>query len=259
MRQIFFTFFVFCCCITKAQTKVKSKYKVGKIPDLAFFKKMTSAEVRLDSLKDTYNLEKLEMMKNGKAFIASVPNEFIKKQLELQKSKVNHHYKDNRSRYIFAFYKNNEIENYTLPKDTLTTECNCFLDNDTIKVKMGMWVFGGFGFDINLQKDGFSATYWEDTHKQKFYKKSLKDSVLTDNVLLTFKEQFLILDTKPNFILGEKILAGLKFKTINYYRSADYEKGMTCDTCSDSKMDTMFLDGILYFKCILRKKTIEDR
>ena len=156
------------------------------------------------------------------------------------------------------FINDKKDNNYLEGVDTLTTECGCYLSGDTIKVKMGIWVFGGFAFSIDLTKNKFTSKYWEDTHEQPIYKIELTDGSLVDNILVGNEEQSLILDSKPTFTLGENILGYLTFKTKKYYRKSDYKRIGAEDDNSGKYMDKLNMMGSLYFKCKVRKKTIGD-
>ena len=117
---------------------------------------------------------------------------------------------------------------------------------------MGFW---GFTFSIELNKDKFTSTYWEDTHKKTIYKAQLTDSVLVDNVFVDNKEQSLILKSKPTFMLGENMEGYLTFETNPYYRTSNY---MAKEIYDAENMDKLKMAGALYFKCKVREVTEYD-
>lgn len=155
-------------------------------------------------------------------------------------------------------YKNGQLlKNSTQELDSISTECSCVLNRDTLKVRMGIWVFGGFAFTIDIVRDKFISNYWVDEHKLKIYKLNNSDS-LTDNVLVPVLQQQLILDSVPAYKLGKQLTGYFTFKTANYLRAADYEEGLGKDKYSDKNMETMYTKGIICFTCKVRKKLQQD-
>ncbi len=179
---------------------------------------MTQREIYLDTSTYRMNTEELQSMENGKGFVDRVSEKDKRETLDYFKT-IFTRYKDNRSRYFFDSYVNAKKDETDLPDiDTLTSECSCYLNNDTIKVKMGIWIFGGFGFSINLFKDMFASGYWINTHKQNIFKFNLSDTSLSDNVFVPNLIQNLTLFEIPRYQIGEEIIGYLSFKTNNYYR-----------------------------------------
>ena len=253
---ILISFFCFTSC--NGQGKFNSEYNVGIIPNISKFEKMTQNEIRIDTLKNKHHIESLQSMIDGTAFIEGVSEKDKQESIEYEKIKFQR-YKDNRSRYFMDLFINDEKDNkYLAGVDTLTTECSCYLSGDTIKVRMGIWVFGGFTFSIDLAKNKFTSKYWEDTHEEPIYKTELIDGSLVDNILVGNDEQSLILENKPTFTLDENILGYLTFKTKKYYRKSDYKRIGTEDDSIGKSMDKLNMMGSLYFKCKVRKKTIGD-
>lgn len=249
---------VFCFINCNGQNRYSSKYDIGTIPNYTKFKKMTAHEIRFDTLKEKHNTESLQKMLDGTAFIEGVSE--IDKQKTIEYHKItSQRYKDNRSRYFMELNINDKKDTeHFKGVDMLTSECSCYLKGDTIHIKMGNWVFGGFAFSINLTKNKFKSTYLEDTHKQLIYKTDLSNTSLVDNILVENEEQSLILENKPNFLLEETILGYLTFKTKNYYRSREYESNIAKDNYRDEIMDKLNMVGSLYFKCKVREKTLGD-
>ncbi|MFJ1408520.1 hypothetical protein [Capnocytophaga canimorsus] len=228
-------------------------YHIGKIPQLERFETLTKNEIRLDSLKDKHQKEELQMMLDGKAFIEGTPQEFVQKMIEKHKITALR-YKDNRSRYfIKTLAKSKEYPFLSTEEEPFTTDCTCVLDNDTIKIRMGIWVFGGFQFNINLSKNDFQTLYWEDTHERNTYKQSLSDT-LTDNITLEMQQQKLILAKKPTFTLGEELLGHLTFKTNEFYQQTE-----EIDAENSQDMLKVAKAGELYFRCQVRQKTEDDK
>ena len=238
--------------------QMPQEFKVGAIPNPERFNQMTRREIRLDSLKQKHQQEQLKRMEDGSAFIDGVPEETKQQMIEYEKIR-GQRYKDNRSRYFMDEYVNGKKDNEAFEGiDTLTTECSCYLSGDTIKVKMGIWVFGGFQFFINIYKNSFNSSYWVDNHEQLIYKTYLTDKSLTDNISVENAEQELILRKNPEYKLGEQLPGFLRFKTKDYYRTRDYDRLTAKDTYDADKMNTIHMAGSLYFTCTIRKKTMED-
>ena len=252
---IILLFFTSC----NGQNRNNSEYNIGVIPNIEKFEKMTQNEIRIDTLKLKAHNRSLQSMIGGTAFVKGISEKDKQESIEYENIK-DQRYKDNRSRYDLNLFINDKKDNmYFEGVDTLTTECNCYLSGDTIRVKMGIWVFGGFSFSIDLNKNKFKSTYWEDTHEQPIYKGDLSNSSLVDNVLVDNQEQSLILDKQPTFLIDDNILGYLTFKTKNYYREKNYNSIGAEEADNKGKyMDTLNLAGSLYFKCKVRKKTIGD-
>nr|WP_231552433.1 hypothetical protein [Capnocytophaga canimorsus] len=120
-------------------------YHIGKIPQLERFETLTKNEIRLDSLKDKHQKEELQMMLDGKAFIAEAPQEFVQKMIEKHKITALR-YKDNRSRYfIKTLAKGKEYPFLSAEEEPFSPPiCTCVLDNDTIKNTNGNLGFRRF-------------------------------------------------------------------------------------------------------------------
>lgn len=240
--------------LTIARSVAQEKYSIKAIPNSNMFDVMTPREVRIDTLKENHYKESLERMLDGTAFREGVTQAQKQESIAYHKAKYQR-YKNNRSRYFMNLYVNNhKDEDFLNDVDTVTTECNCYLSGDTIKVKMGLWVFGGFMFGINLSKNEFESSYLEDTHKQLIYKTSLRDSILVDNVMVTNEEQALLLEHEPSFKVGEDIMGYLSFKTKTYYRLKEYQSMIIENATEDNEMDSLHMAGTLYFKCKVKGK-----
>lgn len=197
-------------------------------------------------------------MKDGSAFVEGVSEKNKQEAIEYEMT-VKQPYRDNRSRYFLKKMVNGKQDKeFLTDADTLTTECTCYLSNDTIKVNMGIWVFGGLGANILIMDKKYSSAFWEDVHKQKIFKTTLNQKELSDNVFVENASQQLILKASPQFSVGENIEGYLKFKTSDYFVSADYEPGFGADSYSDAEMYPVYVQGDIYFKCRLRKKTWAD-
>lgn len=258
MVRIFLLLLTFSVFAHKAAFAQTSDYKTGPLPGIEKFETLTLRERRLDSLTDHYNKEELQMLHSDSAFVPGTPAETKAQLIDYTKTMAQN-YRDNRSRYFMDQYVNGILKSEIFEGiDTLTTPCDCYLSGDTIHVRTGMWVFGGFMFSIEINKDKFSSSYWEDHHKQNIFKTRLSDSSMSDNVQVHNIRQELILAQKPGYKLDENISGYLRFRTDTYYRTTDYKPGLAKDGYEDKTFDRIFMDGYFYFKCRLRKKTFAD-
>jgi hypothetical protein len=237
-----------------------SDIQTGKIDNLTTFKRLTKYEIRMDSLMEKHNKTSLKMMLDGKAFIKGTSKGLVDSAIQEQKILNTIRYKDNRSRYQFYHYKNGQLLDKTKNEsdlDSVGTECSCILENDTLKVRMSIWVFGGFAFPINLVGNKFTSKYWLDEHKRKIFKLNENDS-LSDDILIPMTEQKLILDTFPAYKLGQQLTGYFTFKSANYFRASDFEDWSAKDEYSDKNMDTMQTKGVVLFTCKVRQKLQRD-
>ena len=237
-----------------------SDIQIGVIPNLATFRHLTSYEIRLDSLMQVQNKRSLKMMLDGKAFIKGTSQGLIDSAIQEQKVLSSIRYKENRSRYELQHYKNGRLlaktENESV-LDSAGTECSCILDGDTLKVRMGIWVFDGFAFPIDIVANRFTSSYLVDEHKRKIFKLSNGDS-LTDNILVPIVAQQLTLDSLPTFKVGQQLTGYFTFTTTNYLRAADFEEWAAKDEYNDKDMDTMRTKGVISFTCKVRQKLQRD-
>lgn len=262
-KAILFIFLIILSLYSAGQTSTKVSYsdiQIGAIPKQATFKHLTRYELRLDSMTQEHNKQMLKMMSDGKAFIKGTSKGLIDSAIQEQKVLSSIRYKENRSRYELQHYKNGQLLAKTENEselDSVGTECSCILEGDTLKVRMGIWIFGGFAFPIDLVGNRFTSSYWVDEHKRKIFKLSNGDS-LTDNILVPIVEQQLTLDSLPTYKVGQQLTGYFTFKTANYLRAADFEDWAAKDEYSDKDMDTMYTKGVIRFTCKVRPKLRRD-
>jgi hypothetical protein len=260
------TFFLFSF-FTFGQKERDNNYKsffVGHISNLEKFEKMTKYELSLDSLYNK-NIRQLDSIINKDEVVepsykSKVTPEEKEEMIEYMKAETPDFGK-NRSRYYFNYYKNNKIDKEALKgfgDFILNSPCDCVLSNDTIKVRMGIWVFGGFAFEIDIGGNKFSSRYIDDKHDIKVYKLRLSDT-LDYSVTVNNTIQDLTLNSKPNYIVGQNITGYFKFQTDKYYSLDDENNNKLKDGYSENNMDIINLKGYLYFKCKVRKKIKTDR
>ena len=253
---ILFLSFSICCFAQKTQNDIYSNITIDKIPGLSVFKHLTTFETRMDSMTHAFNSESLQRMLDGKAFIKGTSKGLVDSAIQEQRILNTIRYKENRSRYQFQNFLNGQLLDKTKNEsdlDSVGTECGCILDGDTLKIGMGIWVFGGFTFSVKIVDNRFTSNYWLDEHKRRIFKLSSGDT-LTDNILIQFAEQSLILDSLPTFQLGQQLTGFLIYKTVNYLRASDFEDWSIKDEYSYKNMDTMYTKGTVHFTCKVREK-----
>ena len=191
--------------------------------------------------------ESLAGMENGSAFREGVSAEDQARSIARHIAGFRR-YKDNRSRYYLTPYTNDALEKGTflgLDTDTVTTDCDCTVAGNTLNIKMGIWVFGGFAINLQLTGNTYRSIYWEDTHEQKVYRPEPGDTILTDNIQVENVVSALVLERKPSYKLGENLLGYFTFTTADYYK-LNYEEGP-----ATGPFDKLKLRGSLHFKCVV--------
>ena len=228
-------------------SRANKPFTTGEIPQLYRFEKLTEREAKMDTRKFRRWQESLARMEDGTAFREGVSPAEQAKSIARHKATFRR-YKDNRSRYYLTPYTNGIPEKGTflgLDADTVTTDCDCILTGDTLNIKMGIWVFGGFAINLQLTGNRFRSIYWEDTHEQKVYRNHPGDTVLADNIQVENAASALVLERKPEYKLGENLLGYFTFTTAGYYK-LHYGEGP-----ATGPFDKLKLSGSLHFKCVV--------
>jgi len=114
---------------------------------------LSSLEAKHHRLNEESNNRTYRRYKTDSLYLPTVSKErkkFLYEEYELKK-RLN--YKENRARYFVEYIEENSIiVNKTFSMlDTISTECRCEIKNDSLKIKMGIWVFGGFFYNISLR------------------------------------------------------------------------------------------------------------
>ncbi|MBN8837071.1 MAG: hypothetical protein J0I09_07420 [Sphingobacteriia bacterium] len=265
MRLLLLITTSFFTSIVLGQTKTNFKnFLVGQIPNISKFEQMNKYELQFDSIyaeriKLVDSLIKTDNVIDP-AYKEKTTQELKQEIIEDMKlrSPV---YRNNRSKYYFNYFKNNKIDQETLKvlkNFTYISPCDCYLSNDTIKVSMGLGGFGFWGFSVEITKDKFNSQYFVGDVETKNYKTKLNDT-LGYSIVVKNDFQNLIINTKPNYTVGQNITGYLSFKTNNYYSPSDKANYDIEDKYISKNMDKLYLKGSLYFKCTVRKKRkIED-
>lgn len=228
--------------------KIINTYTIGNIPKIERFEKLTEVEEAKEKELDYQR-------KNGFKYLDSFRNEIIPDSLDsfektLQEIKNWPSIPENRSRYFLTTYKNNlPIENLYYPRTIdLTTDCNCYVTNDTLNIKMGLNLMG-FKFTLKIFDERFTIHYRENFYfGKKAYKRHLSDTISTEEFNPDFKTAQLIFSKQPSYKIGEQLTGYLKLKTQDYY--------VQKENLSDS--EKAYLKGEIYFTCKIREKDSMD-
>ncbi len=227
---------------SKAQLNQPSKYKVAPVTYILNFDKLNEDEIRLDTMLNNANNKMLKSMSDGSAFIKGTSEENKKKAIGYQMAS-SLRYRDNRSKYYLQHFINNSKSG----EEAFTSPCGCALFGNTIKVSMGL-IFGEI-ITIDINKDSFTSSYNEDESGRPAYKRSLLDTGLYDKIRVSNIQQKLVLQKKPSFRAGDTLLGLLEFKSKAFYKKEGWEHGLNYDP----KLDQLFSQGVLNFKCEVRK------
>ena len=223
-------------------------YTIGNVPQLQQFKILTQREMRIDSVMQQQAIEGRQHIKDGKFFVAGISEQEKQDGVDYFEASMQP-YRDNRSRYFLQdWIADRPVRNEDTSIDVMTTPCDCYIDNDTVKIRTGIWVFGGFSFVVDVYANQFHIKYWEDTHKQFIYKQQLSDAKMVDNITVGMKEQRLIMQSEPTFTIGKKLTGYLDIMTDDYYKADD----------ENAVLKKHKTKGEVYFTCTLRKKLIGD-
>ncbi len=239
LKIIVFSIAVFNLASVKAQTDdsktFNTAYSIAPIPNIADFFKLNQNEKFQDSVNLLIN-KKLDSL----PFADSAEKEsgyYGKKD-----------FRNNRSRIFMDSYTNEKLnpENPEF-KLGLPTPCDCFTAHDTMFIYMGIGFFGGFGFNITVSTHNFQSSFFDYTDDYKPYKYSLSDTASYNYITKKNKYQFLILDKKPSFTIGQQLTGYLTYTTNSYYQKT-----------SGNNFDNIFVSGKLYFTCKTRQRTPYD-
>jgi len=217
---IFYLSLLTLTCLAQVKLKNFDVWTVKAI-DTSSFNTLTTFETQMDSLLNAQRTEQLRTLLGGNSFIEGTSQEIIDSAINNQKILASLRYKDNRSRYSFRQYKNSiELNDQTKQIDDYGSECKCTIDNDTLKIQMGIFVFGGFEFTIKVFKNIFTSHYLIDQYNLKIFKLNDRDS-LSSAIQILMAHQDLNLSKSLKLRMGEQIYGYLTFQTINYLRAND--------------------------------------
>lgn len=206
------------CYGQEQSSQYNDTYKVGQIPDTNNFSKLNIDEIRMDSIIKENTITGFGAFKINRSRIFA--DEFINEKKQLKDTSLNH---------------------------GLAVPCQCYTKSDTLYIKMEIGFFGGFAFKIKIYGENFESGYLEYTDDVKPYKSNLNDTAFYSYAQVNNKFQYLIIQDKPTFTIGQQIMGLLTFTTNNYYEKTP-----------PNSLNTIFLSGKIYFTCKTREETSFD-
>jgi len=227
MKQIIFiaiVFILFASCQSKVvnENTYNTEFCTGSMPGINDFLTLNKTENSLDSMfavlgKRLDSLNKEYKLKN-----------VIKKT----------DFRGNRSRILLTEVSNGiETIKDKDEKDGISTFCKCEMNKDTIIIYSGVGFFGGAAISIKVYNDQFRSSFYEYADDVKPYKLN-KNSEFTGEISVDSKLQYLQLDKKPTYKIGQQ-LTGYLILTSNEYFENRYGE----------KLDTNFVKVEMRFTC----------
>lgn len=224
-------------------------YQIVSIPDWDKFEVLTTYEENYDRMNQQ-RYEMIDRMYDADSlYVKTISEEkkaLLYKEVEL-KSRVN--YIENRARFFVEYVEEDTMiidktfgDNYTV-----STECQCELLNDTVQIKMGIWVFGGFFYEMTMHDRTFSLIYGEDADDAKPFKYFMGDTSLVSNVSLNITDAILTFDKLIQPKIGEQLNGHLQFRSPEYYVHSHHRRHS-----NDDEMHSSVTRGEIYFTCKLR-------
>lgn len=231
-------------------------WKVGPIPGEGGFLVLTPRERERDSLGEARYQREVANIASGKGFLVKYPDSVLREILQRTKEEYRP-LRENRARFRNRSERNGKPDPEGMFRDTTTweTECSCVLtENGVTRMQAGMWVFGGFQLELELDRSGgVGSRFWEDQHKRLVFKRSLADTSLDDDVLVENVGKDLLLARAPRFSPGESVRGRLEFRTSPYFRSSEFQSSFSKEgDYSDARMDTVRTAGTVDFVCQLK-------
>lgn len=228
-------------------------WKVGPIPGGESFLVLSPMEHRRDSITERHHQEHLARLADGSALIVKYPDSVLRKFVQEEKNE-HRPLRDNRARFRNRSERNGKPDPEGMFRDTAMweTECSCVLtENGIARLQAGMWVFGGFQMELELDRSGgIRSRFWEDQHERPVFKRTLADSSLDDDVLVANSVQELLLAKPPRFSPGESVRGRLEFRTAPYFRSSEFQSSFSKEGgYSDATMDIVRTAGTMDFLC----------
>lgn len=236
------------CLIAFGQ--IENKYQISNLDNWKEFEKLTSLEAKHHKINESSYKRTDRKHKADSLYLPTVSDEqkkFLYEEYEL-KRRLN--YQENRARYFVEYVEEDSIiidKTFSMP-DTISTECRCELQNDTIQIKMGIWVFGGFSYNIVISDGNFELVYVEDAHKMKPFKYNKTDSLFVEDLELRVENAFLKFSQRITPQIGEQLNGHLKFTSPEYYVDSNF-RGYS----GESKLKKGVTKGKIYFTCKIRE------
>lgn len=204
-----------------------------------YHNKIEKQNARTDRM---YLADSLYMLESSKE-----RRKFLYEQYEL-KQRVN--LKENRARYFVEHFEQDSIlMDKTFSKtDTISTACICELKNDSIQIKMAIWLFGGSLFDLTIKNQNFELVYIESAHKMEPFKYQESDSTFVEELELNISNSSLKVSDEIKSKIGEQINGYLKFESPEYFIDSWFR-----GYASENKLKRGVTKGEIYFTCKLRE------
>ncbi len=230
--------------------QVGNEYQISKIENWQEFEELTSLEAKHHRLTEESNQRIDRMFISDSLYLDTLSKErkkFIYEEYEL-KSRLN--YKKNRARYFIEYIENDSIivdKTFSMP-DTLSSACRCVLKNDSIQIEMGIWVFGGFFYNISIIDNSFELDYIEDAHKSESFKYKKTDTSFVSDLELKIENVSLAFSNEIYLRIGEQLNGHLKFTSPEYFVDSNF-RGYSRETTLEKGITS----GEIYFTCKLRE------
>lgn len=262
MKKVFILFISIALVLSNAYSQYEVMYsnsfiatsKIKKIKGWAKFEKLTPQESGWHRLMQENNDRIDQRFKEDSLHLPPVSQEQKKAYYEFE-LKLRRKFSENRSRYFVRNIKNgNPMDMSSFSPDEfvpMSTECICELKNDTINIGMGIWVFGGFFYEISIIKNKYTARYIEDAHERQPFKYTPKDSAFVNHILLPIETSALIIDDPIEFKIDEVINGLFKFETPLYYTDSYYH--YEYPSKEETELDEIKTKGKIYFTCKLKE------
>lgn len=230
--------------------QIEIEYEIKKIDKLEEFKILTSLETKQHEIYQKSYERFDSLMKADAVLVKSPADKEKKKQYQEHELKQRINFKENRARYFVEYIEEDSIvvdKTFSMP-DTISTKCRCEIKNDTIQVSMGVWVFGGFFYNLKIQNKHFELIYIEDAHETKPYKYEKTDETFVEQLELVISNSSLTLQDEINLEIGEELNGYIVFKSPTYYVEPNY-RGYS----NENKIRKGITKGEIYFTCRLKE------
>lgn len=148
---------------------------------------------------------------------------------------------NNRGRIFLTTFRNFEEEvtdESKMHEDGFPVRCNCDLVGDTLVISAGDGLFSGAGVVSRISRDRFNVSYMEYTTDKKPYVLT-KDAEFSSRVEPETRYQFLQLDKKPSFKVGQQLSGYITMTSSIFYKENFYQS-----------LDTCYVNARLKFTCI---------
>ena len=230
--------------------QIGNQYQIAKINNWSEFENLTYLEAKHHRINEESNKRTDRRYKADSLYLPTVSKErkkFLYEEYELKK-RLN--YKENRARYFIEYIEEDSIivdKTFSMA-DTISTECRCEIKNDSLQIKMGIWVFGGFFYNISIKDKNFELVYIEDAHEIEPFKYKRTDTSFVENLELKVKNSSLIFNKEFKLQIGEQLNGHLKFESPPYFVRSNY-RGYS----EEDKLEKGVTKGEIYFTCKLRE------